>query len=436
MGLFCRHSSFLRYTGLMTRMIVAIFILFLGLLWPQSHGAYAEVDNQNLSQNPLLALQRLDQRVHEIGYRLILENSMFCGETMQQTGLSFHHLSQYGNQETARYAFEFKAPNIALNSIVRNSAAARAGLQANDNLLTINGRVIDIGDYAPSPNKTERRKDKNKDKTEHLVRFQEDWQAALSQGKVTLSILRKQERLNFTLNTQTVCKSRFQVEPSKKRYAAADGLRVYISSTLTEYTANDDELAAILAHEIAHNILRHPARLNQQKVNRGFFGQFGKSAGRIKVTEIEADRLSVWLMANAGFNPDGAITFWKRYGKKYGKGIFSASTHYRWKKRVKLFEEEMAKIAALQPHEGKYQPPLLAFVTPQTNKQQIKTPAHIAFCNISYRPCCGRLSDTPCALPFGVSAPFYRHPVPFRIGLSWWHQRRCQPPIRQLSPVP
>jgi len=352
----------------MKRGILAFSPLLLGLIWPHSNVAHGQPASQNPDQHPLLALQRLDQRVHEIGYRLILENSMFCGETMQQTGLSFHHLSQYGNQEAARYAFDFKAPNIALNSIVRNSAAARAGLQANDNLLTINGRVIDIGDYAPSPNKTERHKDKNKDKTAHLVRFQEDWQAALSQGKVTLSILRKQERLNFTLNTQTVCKSRFQVEPSKKRYASADGLRVYISSTLTEYTANDDELAAILAHEIAHNILRHPARLNQQKVNRGFFGQFGKSAGRIKVTEIEADRLSVWLMVNAGFNPDGAITFWTRYGKKYDKGIFSASTHYRWKKRVKLFEEEMAKMEALQPHEGKYRPPLLTQTTARAAK--------------------------------------------------------------------
>ena len=106
--------------------------------------------------------------------------------------------------------------------------------------------------------------------------------------------------------------------------------------------------------------MKHKDRLNAQKVNRGFFGQFGKSAGRIKQAEIEADRLSVWLMKNAGYDPQAAIRFWTRYGKKHGKGIFSASTHYRWKKRVKLFEEEIAKMQTAETLDGKISPPLLA----------------------------------------------------------------------------
>jgi len=54
-----------------------------------------------------------------------------------------------------------------------------------------------------------------------------------------------------------------------------------------------------------------------------------------------------------------AIRFWTRYGKEHGKGIFSASTHYRWKKRVELFEEEIEKMGAIVPVDGKYAPPLL-----------------------------------------------------------------------------
>jgi predicted Zn-dependent protease len=128
---------------------------------------------------------------------------------------------------------------------------------------------------------------------------------------------------------------------------------------MAEYFLDDGEFAAVIAHEMAHNLLKHRDRLNAQRVNRGFFGQFGKSAGRIKDSEIEADRLSVWLMANAGYDPQAAIRFWTRYGKEHGKGIFSASTHYRWKKRVELFEEEMKKMAAIEPVDGKYPPPLL-----------------------------------------------------------------------------
>ena len=65
-------------------------------------------------------------------------------------------------------------------------------------------------------------------------------------------------------------------------------------------------------------------------------------------------------MANAGYDPQAAIGFWTRYGKEHGKGILSASTHYRWKKRVQLFEEEIAEMEAIRPVDGKYAPPLLA----------------------------------------------------------------------------
>jgi hypothetical protein len=67
-------------------------------------------------------------------------------------------------------------------------------------------------------------------------------------------------------------------------------------------------------------------------------------------------------MINAGYEPQAAIRFWTRYGKEHGKGIFSASTHYRWKKRVELFEQEIAKMATMQPVDGKYAPPLLVKV--------------------------------------------------------------------------
>ena len=131
-----------------------------------------------------------------------------------------------------------------------------------------------------------------------------------------------------------------------------------------ELTRDDDELAAILAHEIAHNLLRHPQRLAAAKVSRGILSAVTGGAAKIKQTEIEADRLSIWLMANAGYDPQGAIRFWTFYGKKFGKGIFSAPTHYRWKKRVALFEEEIAGLAASKRSAQGYAPQLLAAPPP------------------------------------------------------------------------
>ena len=64
-------------------------------------------------------------------------------------------------------------------------------------------------------------------------------------------------------------------------------------------------------------------------------------------------------MINAGYDPEAAIRFWTRYGKEHGKGIFSAATHYRWKKRVKLLAAEIARMKTVEAVNAKWQPPLL-----------------------------------------------------------------------------
>lgn len=297
-------------------------------------------------------LQRLDHRINTIGYRLVDGNTPFCTTTAAQSGLLLHDVAQYGDQAVASFALGFNGP-VAVNAVAPDSASAAAGLLPGDDILAINGvKVEDIPlddpEIAKEPLAYRR-----------IAAVNNQLETALSQGDVLLDILRGGEQRQVTVEPRPTCPSRFQIEVSADRGASADGKMVSVTSTLAEYFLDDDEFAAVIAHELAHNLLKHRDQLDAQGVNRGFFGQFGKSASRIKVAEIEADRLSVWLMTNAGYDPAAAIRFWTRYGKEHGKGIFSASTHYRWKKRVKLFEEEIAKMAAMKPVDGKFPPPLL-----------------------------------------------------------------------------
>lgn len=301
----------------------------------------------------LKALQILDQRAHGIGYRLVSANAAFCRETVPHLGILLHDLNQYGNKDAARRAHGF-ASNIAINAVALGSPAEVAGLLVGDNLIAIEEKLLEnivVDDELFADEKPEYRR---------IAAIKTMLLDAAADGSAKISIMRDGTGQEIVLTSTQTCASQFQIQVSKKREASADGKIVSISSALAEYVLTDDELAAIAAHELAHNLLKHRDRLNAQNVNRGFFGQFGKSAGRIKAIEIEADRLSVWLMANAGYDPQAAIRFWTRYGKQHGKGIFSASTHYRWKKRVKLFEEEIAKMAKMEAIEGRYAPPLLA----------------------------------------------------------------------------
>ncbi|MEO9468304.1 M48 family metallopeptidase [Parasphingorhabdus sp.] len=297
-------------------------------------------------------LQKLDQRLHEIGYRLVSANSKYCVNQRSNSGLLLHDITQYGDAQLARTAFGFTTP-IAVNAVAAGSIGGRAGIRAGDNLAKINGQLVENIPVDPVVAKNER-PEYQRVASAYLLLAE-----ALSEGRAKLSVSRNGVAHSVELTPELTCASRFQIKVDDDRNASANGKIVSISSALAEYFADDDEFAAVAAHELAHNLLNHRDRLNRQKVNRGFFGQFGKSARRIKDTEIEADRLSVWLMANAGYDPEAAIRFWTRYGKEHGKGIFSASTHYRWKKRVKLFEEEIARMAKTESQEGKRVPPLL-----------------------------------------------------------------------------
>lgn len=337
---------------------VSLFLVLLFIMQPVQTSAQ-ESTAQEIEAEAVLALkalQLLDQRMYATAYRLVSANAGFCEEKVPHLGILLHDLNQYGDKATARFAHGFVSP-IAINAVAPESPAAAAELEAGDGLIAIDGNVLE--DIAIDQQKLGGEKPEYR----RIAAIKAMLIEAAGDGTARLTIERGGMRQDIDVTPTQACPSQFQIRVSKNREASADGNMVSISSTLAEYVLNDDELAAIAAHELAHNLLKHRERLNAQKVNRGFFGQFGKSAGRIKAAEIEADRLSVWLMANAGYDPQAAVRFWTRYGKQYGKGIFSASTHYRWKKRVNLFEEEIAKMDKVEAIDGKYPPPLLVVGT-------------------------------------------------------------------------
>ena len=61
-------------------------------------------------------------------------------------------------------------------------------------------------------------------------------------------------------------------------------------------------------------------------MQRGFLGNFGRNARRIRETEVEADRLSVYLLDRAGYDPDAAVRFWSRFGRR-GLNFLGSPTH-------------------------------------------------------------------------------------------------------------
>lgn len=131
------------------------------------------------------------------------------------------------------------------------------------------------------------------------------------------------------------CTYKFEMNFSnEERNAYADGKKIYLTAGMMDFVQGYDELALVVGHEVAHNVLEHRANTELGAVLGGFVGftldlglavagvntggaitKFGMAVGaRTKSKEFErdADYLGLYLAARAGFDVSDTPSFWHR----------------------------------------------------------------------------------------------------------------------------
>jgi len=147
----------------------------------------------------------------------------------------------------------------------------------------------------------------------------------------------------------------FVIENEKQANAfCLPGGKVFVYTGLFKYVANDDELAAVMGHEIGHALARHGAErmsrgqlaqisgqvLNAVMVGRGnpqstamvmqAFGvgtQLGVILPHSRDQELEADYIGVVLADKAGYRASAALSFWEKFAKSGETPPEYLSTH-------------------------------------------------------------------------------------------------------------
>ena len=109
------------------------------------------------------------------------------------------------------------------------------------------------------------------------------------------------------------CTTQFVVTWSNEVNARATRSSVRISDGMMRFVRNDEELAFVLAHELAH-------------VTLGHFGSDVAYTGRTML-EYEADEEAVKLLHNAGFDVSRAPGILKRLAHKYRGHDRYATSH-------------------------------------------------------------------------------------------------------------
>lgn len=288
-----------------------------------------QTDSQE--QSPA-AIRALAARVATIGHRLATTSLDLCADHVWLPGLTLHDLAQYDadDRSAAIRALGLDAgPGVF--ALAAGGPAERAGLRPDDIIVGIDGDAPPQGALPPEP---------SFDRMELILALLD---RSLADGAATLEFRRAGAVQSSSIHADRGCATRFQLITSRQFNAVADGQYVQVTIALATHLTDDGELAAVLAHELAHNILRHRARLDAAGVQRGLLSNFGRNARLFRETESEADRMSVYLLDRAGYDPEAAVRYRERASRRSLNSIWSP-THGHWRTRVAELRAEIARV--------------------------------------------------------------------------------------------
>ncbi|BDR06747.1 M48 family metallopeptidase [Comamonas thiooxydans] len=146
------------------------------------------------------------------------------------------------------------------------------------------------------------------------------------------------------------------------------GKIAFYTGIIDQLKLTDDEIAMIMGHEMAHALREHSREqlAKNQATSIGIslgaqllgLGDIGNAAARLggqllslkfsRNDESDADLVGLELAARAGFNPQAAVSLWRKMGQATGEGgIGFLSTHPTGPDRIRQLEGNVPRVMGL-----------------------------------------------------------------------------------------
>ena len=243
-------------------------------------------------------LQR-QERIYRIAAPLIIKNAVLC-RTQARPLLGFTAKNQYSYPPELSVAARQSLgldERLQVMQILDGSGAMRAGLKRGDILQTIQDLTIPTGPQA-EPEAARMLSPILKNLTE-----------------INITVIRQNQPITVNVPLTLACAFAIDVGNTQNVNAYADGRRILLTRGLLDWLSTDEDVAVIIAREIAHNVLQHAKQLQQMATLSIVIDNLllfkpdqvaAYSSNGIKITpekmDQEADRLALFIMARAGYD--------------------------------------------------------------------------------------------------------------------------------------
>lgn len=146
------------------------------------------------------------------------------------------------------------------------------------------------------------------------------------------------------------------------------GKIAFYTGIIDQLKLTDDEIAMIMGHEMAHALREHSREqlAKNQATSIGIslgaqllgLGDIGNAAARLggqllslkfsRNDESDADLVGLEMAARAGYNPQAAVSLWRKMGEATGEGgIGFLSTHPTGPDRIRQLEGNVPRVMGL-----------------------------------------------------------------------------------------
>ena len=314
---------------------------------PDTDDAAVALEAQKQREFAVKEAIRNQQRLSTVGWPILIEGLPLCVDKNRwATGAFFANKFDFPKemQDTA-ISYLHMSDVLQAHTVIENSPADMAGIKEGDLIIKVNDREAPVGEGAGN-------------KLSEIVKEE------LKDGKdIRFAVRRDEVQETFNISPVKICDYPLVVVNRDDVNAFADGNNIIVFQGMMDFARTDEELSMVVAHELAHNNMRH---IEAKKTN--FFigllfdvlitgltgvdlGIRNAAAGAYsKEFEAEADYVGMYIMARAGMGLDNAPEFWRRMGARNPTSIEDnyLASHPSTPERFVSLEESIKEIKLKQ----------------------------------------------------------------------------------------